>query len=87
MDRAEEGLYPRQARIHSGSLVVAIPPQIYRALGWAQGNWLCVRQEGEEVVVSRVHLGRSREGESKHKLIPQGKHGKRFRAENEAGEP
>ena len=82
-DEQEEKRYPRSLRLHCGCLVVAIPPQIYRRLGWAQGNWVTVRQEGSEVVLSHLHLGQSSEPGELHKRVPLGKHGARFRKENE----
>jgi hypothetical protein len=49
--------YPRTLRLHSGCLVVTIPPTLARRLGWTVGNQIAIRQEGQEIVLSYVHLG------------------------------
>lgn len=84
MIREDDNLYPRRLQIKSGSLCLVIPPQIYKALGWAQGNWVTVHREGNRVILSHLVLGQSSPEGELHKLVPKGKHGKRFREENAA---
>lgn len=84
MNNEEDSLYPRRLQLKNGSLTVVIPPQIYKALGWASGNWVTLRLDQEEVRISRAYLNPNNEAASKHHLVPKGKHGRRFRQENAA---
>ena len=86
MNNDEQQWFPRRLQIDGGSLKVAIPSPLYKPLGWSQGKWVAVRREGDEIVLSHLHLGQSGEPGSPHTLVPRGKHGKRFREENAAKE-
>ena len=66
--------------------MIAIPPQLWRGLVWAQGQWVAIRREGDEIVLSHLHLGQSAEIGATHRLVPKGKHGARFRKEAEERE-
>ncbi len=75
--------FPRQLRMHSGSLVVSIPPQLARKLGWTSGNYLSVMLEGNGISLSRVHLGEHSPYEDKHLPLSNGKNNREFKARKE----
>lgn len=74
---------PRRLTGHGGSVVVAIPKKMVRHLGWHIGNYVSVRLEGSKVVIEWTHLNQDSEANNKHNPVPNGKHGERFRRENE----
>lgn len=79
MNATEPKYLTRQIRIVGGSLTIVIPQPIAQALGLYQGNYLAIRQVGEEIVLSRLHLNANPERENLHARIPPGKHGRLYR--------
>jgi antitoxin component of MazEF toxin-antitoxin module len=75
--------YPRTLRLHSGCLVVTIPPTLARRLGWTVGNQIAIRQEGQEIVLSYVHRGTTSPNDEKHRPLPNGKNAREFQARRE----
>lgn len=79
MNRKDDTRLPRRLRFASGSLMVAIPPQMWHPLGWTNGSWVAVRREGEEIVLSHLHLGNSDQPGDPMRPLPKGKHGQHFK--------
>lgn len=77
-----EQRYPRRLIAHGGSALIAIPAKIRKALGWHIGNYLVVRQEGSEVVVSWSNLNPDNEITRQHYPVPKGSKGEYLRREN-----
>lgn len=80
MNNLEGKRFPRQLRMHSGSLVVSIPPQLARKLGWTSGNYLSVMIEGNGISLSRVHLGEKSPYDDKHLPLSNGIVAQKFKA-------
>lgn len=82
MTQEDDNLYPRRLQLKNGSLTVVIPPQLYKTLGWASGNYVTLRLDQGEIRISRAFLSPNNAEANTHHRVPLGKHGKRFRAEN-----
>lgn len=87
MNDLEGVRHPRRLRNINGSIMVAIPRKMCRELGLTTGNYLSVRYEGDQIILTRVNLAQDSPQANEHHRVPPGKHGDWIRKEQAAKEP
>lgn len=86
MNELEGVRFPRRIRQVSNNIMITLPRKLCRVLGLYSGNYLSVRRQGDEIVLSRVNLGQDSPKATEHHLVPAGKHGDWVRKERAAKE-
>lgn len=84
MSELEGVRFPRRLRQQGGNLMITLPRKLCRALGLTSGNYLSVRRQGDEVIISRINLGQDGPRADQHHRVPTGKHGDWLRKEQAA---
>jgi hypothetical protein len=74
----------RRLRQQSGNLMITLPRKLCRILGLTSGNYLSVRRQGQEIVISRINLGQDGPRANEHHRVPSGQHGNWIRKEQAA---
>lgn len=74
----------RRLRQQSGNLMITLPRKICRILGLTSGNYLSVRYEGTDIIISRVRLAQDGAKANEHHRTPAGPHGNWVRKEQAA---